>query len=48
MNEFLFLTLVEKLLSLYNSDKIALASNSYTAEFKLLIGEMQDAVSQVE
>lgn len=48
MNDFLFLTLVEKLLALYDNDKITLNDKDYTAEFKSLIGEMQDAVSNVE
>ena len=48
MNEFLFLTLIEKLLSLYNNGNITLNDKTYTAEFKSLIREMQDAVSHDE
>ena len=49
MNEYLLLTLLERLLSLYNDKKITLNNqDQYTLEFKSFIGEVQDAVSHVE
>ena len=49
MNEYLLLTLLERLLSLYNDKGITLnMQDQFTQEFKSLIGEVQDAVSHVE
>ena len=49
MNEYLFLTLAEKLLELYNNQKITLGDDTrYTSEFRSLVGEIQEAVSSVE
>ena len=49
MNEYLLLTLLERLLSLYNDKGITLNKQAqFTEEFKSLIGEVQDAVSHVE
>lgn len=49
MNEYLLLTLLEKLISLYNDKGITLDKHAqYTQEFKSLIGEAQDAVSHAE
>ena len=49
MNEYLFLTLAEKLLELYKAQTIAINPGiRYSDEFLSLIGEIQDAVSCVE
>ena len=49
MNEYLLLTLLERLLSLYNNRGITLNKQvQFTQRFKALIGEVQDAVSRVE
>lgn len=49
MNEYLLLTLLERLLSIYNNSEISLNKQcQFTQEFKALIGEVQDAVSHVE
>lgn len=49
MNEYLFLTLAEKLLELYKTTNIATDPDiHYSDEFRSLIGEIQDAVSCVE
>ena len=49
MNEYLLLTLLERLLSLYNDNRITLnEQDQFTHEFKSLIGEAQDAISHVE
>ena len=49
MNEYLPLTLLERLLSLYNDKEITLdTQDRFTQEFKSLIGEVQDAVSHIE
>jgi hypothetical protein len=48
MNEYLLLTLIERLLSLYDAQAITQQPSAFTNEFKSLIGKMQDAVSQVD
>lgn len=48
MNEYLLLTLIERLLSLYDAHAIAQQPSAFTDEFKSLIGQMQDAVSKVD
>lgn len=49
MNEYLFLTLAEKILELYKTKSIATDPDiHYSDEFRSLIGEIQDAVSCVE
>ena len=49
MNEYLFLTLAEKILELYKATSIATDPDiHYSDELRSLIGEIQDAVSCVE
>ena len=48
MNNFLLLTLIEQLLSLYDMHKITQQPSAFTNEFKSLIGQMQDAASKVD
>ena len=48
MNEHLLLTLAERLLSLYDEDKIVSVASHYTEAFKSLVGDFQDAVANAE
>lgn len=48
MNEYNLLILSERLLSLYAEGKIVADGVQYTDEFKSLIGDLKDAVSNIE
>ena len=49
MNDYLFLTLAEKLLELYKTKSISIDPDiRYSDEFRSLIGEIQDAISCVD
>ena len=48
MNEYNLLILSERLLSLYANGKIVADGIQYTDEFKSLIGDLKDAVSNIE
>jgi len=48
MNDYNLLILSEKLLALYDESKITDRESSYTEEFISLIGQVQDAVSNID
>ncbi|MBR2356264.1 MAG: hypothetical protein IKA69_07800 [Kiritimatiellae bacterium] len=49
MNDYLFLTLAERLLELYKTKSISIDPDiRYSDEFRSLIGEIQDAISCVD
>ncbi len=48
MNEYNLLILSERLLSLYAEGRVVIDDPQYTDEFKSLIGDLQDAISNIE
>lgn len=52
MNDYLLMTLIERLLALYAEDGIVVRgsqnTDSYTEAFTSLVGDMQDVVSKFE
>lgn len=52
MNDYLLMTLIERLLALYAEDGIVVRgsqnTDGYTEAFTSLVGDMQDAVSKFE
>ena len=48
MNESYLLSLIERVLELYEANGIVAADGELSEDFKSLIGDMQDATSDVE
>ena len=48
MNDFLLLTLLERLVSLYDSHQLTVSSETYTPKFISLVGDIKDALSNIE